>query len=588
MESENIENGQQRNTFLNQWNNLLDNLNDLDAMKSYAFQGGLRDSAVRTIYWRVMLGCLSRDQSQWLSTIKKDREFYENLKKESEKIPDQEDVFGLSLDINNPLSLEADSPWNQYFADANLKETIEKDVDRTFPEINYFNDENVKEMMKNVLFIYSKRNSQLSYRQGMHEILAPILFTLHYDHCSYEDGDKSDITIFDNNNRSLLDYLNDNRYIEHDAYTIFCKVMSIIGQFYGTADELDEDQNIYFNFVYESSKKIRTAWVEKLDLIFDVRLKEIDRQLWNHLRNLDISPRLFGLRWLRLLFGREFPFHDLLFFWDVIFSDEPSFKIIDDIFLAMLVQLRRLLLAADYSTAMHFLMRYPPIDDVQNFINFCLHLRFPHRFSKPLDYAVSNYSHITVAGKPHPNQERKEKRLTNGEVQMNPITEYPSLHFTPTKNPQIDPLIWSTSTVRTTEEMVEELELLKEQVALLQSNLNDKDLTSRISSSRLVKLIPEIEESLTEPSKISKIIDEIRDIAQNLSKSTTTQKWIRIVSKPEQHALKILDISKDNGIKFRPRSQSGSNTKSQLRVTPRSLRNENELKELHFGMKKNF
>lgn len=93
----------------------------------------------------------------------------------------------------------------------------------------------------------------------------------------------------------MLDLLNDERFIEHDAYTTFCRIMTIIGQFYGTADDLDEDQNIYYNAIIESGKKARTAWIEKLDLIFDVRLKEIDRQLWNHLRNLDISPRLFGL-----------------------------------------------------------------------------------------------------------------------------------------------------------------------------------------------------------------------------------------------------------------------------------------------------
>lgn len=34
----------------------------------------------------------------------------------------------------------------------------------------------------NILFIYAKENPSLLYRQGMHEILAPILFILYSDH----------------------------------------------------------------------------------------------------------------------------------------------------------------------------------------------------------------------------------------------------------------------------------------------------------------------------------------------------------------------------------------------------------------------
>ena len=33
--------------------------------------------------------------------------------------------------------------------------------------------------MLDILFCYAKNNPDISYRQGMHEILAPILFVLH-------------------------------------------------------------------------------------------------------------------------------------------------------------------------------------------------------------------------------------------------------------------------------------------------------------------------------------------------------------------------------------------------------------------------
>lgn len=34
-------------------------------------------------------------------------------------------------------------------------------------------------MMLNILFIVAKRNPNTGYRQGMHELLAPIIYLLH-------------------------------------------------------------------------------------------------------------------------------------------------------------------------------------------------------------------------------------------------------------------------------------------------------------------------------------------------------------------------------------------------------------------------
>ena len=45
-------------------------------------------------------------------------------------------------------------------------------------------------------------------------------------------------------------------------------------------------------------------------------------------------------RWIRLLFGREFPMQDLLVLWDAIFSDGIGFDLVDYIFVAMLLYLR--------------------------------------------------------------------------------------------------------------------------------------------------------------------------------------------------------------------------------------------------------
>ncbi len=45
-------------------------------------------------------------------------------------------------------------------------------------------------------------------------------------------------------------------------------------------------------------------------------------------------------RWIRLLFGREFPFDQLLVLWDTLFALDPDLDLIGLICVAMLVRIR--------------------------------------------------------------------------------------------------------------------------------------------------------------------------------------------------------------------------------------------------------
>lgn len=48
----------------------------------------------------------------------------------------------------------------------------------------------------------------------------------------------------------------------------------------------------------------------------------------------------FFRRWVRLLFGREFPLQDLLVVWDALFADSITLNLVDYIFVAMLLYIR--------------------------------------------------------------------------------------------------------------------------------------------------------------------------------------------------------------------------------------------------------
>ena len=45
-------------------------------------------------------------------------------------------------------------------------------------------------------------------------------------------------------------------------------------------------------------------------------------------------------RWIRLLFGREFPLPNVLEMWDALFADGPSLGLMDYSFVAMLMHIR--------------------------------------------------------------------------------------------------------------------------------------------------------------------------------------------------------------------------------------------------------
>lgn len=50
--------------------------------------------------------------------------------------------------------------------------------------------------------------------------------------------------------------------------------------------------------------------------------------------------RLSCSRWVRLLFGREFPLQDLLVVWDALFADSITLDLVDYVFVAMLLYIR--------------------------------------------------------------------------------------------------------------------------------------------------------------------------------------------------------------------------------------------------------
>lgn len=379
-------------SYLKQWGDYFGDASSTDEflrrLKTFAFEGKLRSCKFRSVCWRIFLGCLPPEVSQWREAIEKSRKEYIRIKNLHVVKPTHE-AEGKDLEVENPLSQNDQSMWLKYFKNSELKTMIERDVKRTFPEMEYFHNEKVHELLVNVLFCYAQEHKDLSYRQGMHELLAPLVFIIHCDlqaSChAREIGKLSDI----------IDTVLDTDYLEHDSYNMFCYLMESTNPWYSVTErgceEVKQEQkeengsvkngNTFPTQPFQPqevtppSSGPTLAITNKLNHIHDTLLVKHDLQLHKHLNELEIIPQVFGLRWIRLLFGREFSLQDLLVLWDAIFADSRTLDLVDYLFIAMLIHIRQQLMSADYSTCMQILMRYPPVDDINDIVRDAKEIR---------------------------------------------------------------------------------------------------------------------------------------------------------------------------------------------------------------------
>jgi TBC1 domain family member 5 len=95
------------------------------------------------------------------------------------------------------LNWDIQNVWKQYFENNELQRTINQDIVRTYPEEEFFQSASVRQMMLRVLFVYARLNPTVAYKQGMHELLAPMIFLLHRNQLDHAD----DVISFLNSNK---------------------------------------------------------------------------------------------------------------------------------------------------------------------------------------------------------------------------------------------------------------------------------------------------------------------------------------------------------------------------------------------------
>ncbi|KAJ9154000.1 hypothetical protein P3X46_027381 [Hevea brasiliensis] len=321
------------------------NMRELRRIASYGIPDG---AGIRSAVWKLLLGYLPADRSLWSSELGKKRSQYKHFKEELlmnpseitrrlEKSPVCENDEAKSESSGmlsrsqithgeHPLSLGKTSIWNQFFQDTEIIEQIDRDVKRTHPDMHFFSGDTSfaksnQEALKNILIVFAKLNPGIRYVQGMNEILAPLFYVFRND----PDEEMAACA---------------------EADTFFCFVELLSGFRDHFCQQLDN-----------SVVGIRSTITTLSQL-----LKEHDEELWRHLEvTTKVNPQFYAFRWITLLLTQEFNFADSLHIWDTLLSDpEGPQETLLRICCAMLILIRRRLLAGDFTSNLKLLQNYPP------------------------------------------------------------------------------------------------------------------------------------------------------------------------------------------------------------------------------------
>ncbi|KAJ1609799.1 hypothetical protein OJ252_2100 [Cryptosporidium canis] len=222
----------------------------------------------------------------------------------------------------HPLSQTADNPWNEQHKNCELLDEIWKDITRTYSERELFSKPNTRQLLQRILFTWTRENPDFGYKQGMNEIAA-ILFLINFSQKISVNRQNSEIEPHSSgllgNCKHSLEHIFGREYIEADTYIMFNSVMNSFGLKYMFQTAFNESNS---NDNKSQTDIGKPPIVHSCMNIYRI-LEKVDHELFNHLyTEHGIEPQLIFLRWIRLLFSREFSdLNNSVIIWEYIFCD---------------------------------------------------------------------------------------------------------------------------------------------------------------------------------------------------------------------------------------------------------------------------
>ena len=362
----------------------------IQTLKSLCSNAEMEDQFIRPTSWKIFLETLPSTSSgnilnEWIETISEQREEYKRKFKKFCKIKKftGDPLGGKSSEKKSKGETE----------DEELKHLINLDLSRTYQDVDLFLQSKTKNLLADVLFIWSKENTDISYKQGMNELLA-VFYLAFYPYYfitrTKPKPNKNDILNYIKDNNSIEDHLediyvffNDEDEFKSDLFFIFDNLMkkgikNLFNQ--NKLDKNDSNYNIFELFPNRFKDTVDdvvpTLINRRCSILIKEKLRALDPQLFDHFKQIDLSCSIFLQRWLRCLFNREFQYKEVLILWDAIFAYEFSNKknqkyhlmYMDFIAIAMILRIRDSLKREDQNQCFSILFKYPHIDNIIDLI----------------------------------------------------------------------------------------------------------------------------------------------------------------------------------------------------------------------------
>ena len=238
---------------------------------------------LRAMLWKSLIGYLPiNDLSQWKKTTCENFKKYRLIKKEFKEFP-------------NNITNESDTK---------IITQINKDLPRTRPDITFFKEkskitknETNYDVLRRILFLYAKKHKDISYVQGMNEIIAIIFYIYNLDENPYIKP-----------------------FIESDTYFSFELLMEEVKPIFMM-------ENINYSQLFLSLQ---------IKQINDI-LMSVEPDLLKYFQQKNLLIDNFLMRWLLVLFAQEFSLQTSISFWDRLFTQKNKMRFICFISSAILI-----------------------------------------------------------------------------------------------------------------------------------------------------------------------------------------------------------------------------------------------------------
>lgn len=255
---------------------------------------------LRPLIWKSLIGFYPlKDLKNWKNETTKNDSKYKGIRNKYKFYPDN-------------ITLEEDK---------NLIIQINKDLPRTrfdcpfFEEKNKNNDkENNYDVLRRILFYYAHEHSEVSYVQGMNEIIAIIFYIFSKDDNPFNM-----------------------KYAESDSYFTF----EIL---------LEQIKDIFQMEGINYSQLFVTLQINEIKKI----LKKIDPELLKYFKEIGLEIDNFVLRWILVLFAQEFTIDVAVNFWDRLFTQKNKMKFVCYISVAIIKIHKNEIMKMDSSEVMEW------------------------------------------------------------------------------------------------------------------------------------------------------------------------------------------------------------------------------------------